>query len=86
MILFITAYDDATSANLSVGRQLADRHIALLAEDATRDNLMALLKQSKEEPLFAMSHGKYDKLLDNNRKPAIIFADRPLFMKTFSTC
>jgi len=75
-----TAYDEATIANLSVGRQLADRHIALLAEDATRDNLMALLKQSKEEPLFTMSHGKYDKLLDNNRKPAITLVDRPLFI------
>jgi len=58
MIVFVTAYDEATKANLSVGKPLAEdhRHV-LLEEQATKKNLIALLEKYPYEPLFAMSHG-----------------------------
>lgn len=80
MIFFITAYDDPTSANLDVGKQIAEGHTSLFAGDATRSNLIRLLELLKDEPLFAMSHGKPDRLMDNKREPAITTGDEPLFV------
>ncbi len=78
MILFVPGYDEATKANLDIGKQLADGHIALLAEKAIRSNLIELLRTLENESLFSMSHGKYDMLLDNNSETAISIDDKPL--------
>jgi len=79
MIVFIPGYDEPTKANLAIGKQLIDGHLALVAQEATRNNLLDLLNKFRKESLFSMSHGKQDKLLDNNSEPAITIGDEYLF-------
>lgn len=63
MIFFVPRYDAATEANLAVAeRLLSGGGPALLAENATRRNLLDAL-EARETPLFAMAHGRRDQLL-----------------------
>ncbi|HYU33696.1 MAG TPA: hypothetical protein VEW48_16205 [Thermoanaerobaculia bacterium] len=63
MIFFVPRYDAATEANFSVALSLLSEGAhALLVEAATRAQLIAALT-AWEEPLFAMTHGRQDRLL-----------------------
>lgn len=71
MIFFVPRYDAATEANLSVAQTLLPEGAhALLAEVATRAQLMAALT-AWEEPLFAMTHGRQDRLLAQDGEQAL---------------
>jgi hypothetical protein len=62
VIFFVPGYDPATRANLAVAeRILPANHYAMLAEGATREELLLAL-EALESPLFAMSHGSVDAL------------------------
>lgn len=70
MILFVPAYDDATSANLEVARHLSDSFPhALLADEATRESLLDALGDRRA--LFAMTHGQPDHLRGQNGSIAL---------------
>jgi hypothetical protein len=61
VIVFVPGYDPATNANLAVARELVfAEDIALLAEQATRENLLAALRTRAADALFSMSHGRPD--------------------------
>jgi hypothetical protein len=71
LIFFVPRYDAATEANLSVALNLLPEGAhALLAEVATRAELMAALT-AWEEPLFAMTHGRQDRLLAQGGEQAL---------------
>ena len=82
MILFVPAYDDATSANLSVASRLEHARIQrrLFREDATRQALVEALAETMHPdgpapPLFAMSHGRLDELLAQGGEAAVGLPD-----------
>jgi hypothetical protein len=58
MILFVTAYDDATRPNLEVARLLQGQLRTLFEGQATREHLWALLTELPNEAVLAMSHGR----------------------------
>lgn len=58
MIIFVTAYDEATEANLAVARLLTNSNQQIFAQHATRDALWQALMQSGNASIFAMSHGR----------------------------
>lgn len=58
MIVFTTAYDDATRSNLSVARLLINSESQLFEGDATRESLWSSLGKLSTASLFAMSHGR----------------------------
>jgi hypothetical protein len=63
MIIFASAYDEATRANHLVASRLQSADDVFLgAEHATRPALRGALAQT-DEPLFAMSHGSDDMIL-----------------------
>lgn len=78
MIAFITAYDEATTANHTIICPIIPATTLLLErQSATRENLW---QQLPEYPLlFAMSHGNSDTLWDNNNNAAINLEDLALF-------
>jgi hypothetical protein len=85
LIFFVPCYDAATEANLSVALTLLPEGAhALLAELATRAELMAALV-AWEEPLFAMTHGRQDRLLAQGGEQALgrddqaLLKDRAIF-------
>ncbi|HYO72700.1 MAG TPA: hypothetical protein VEU33_42155 [Archangium sp.] len=59
MIEFVTAYDEATKANLSVASGLLSKS-AFVNEAATRANLQAALQERPFESLVVWSHGNHD--------------------------
>lgn len=78
MIAFITAYDDATTANHTIVCPIIPANILLLErQSATRENLWQQLPNYAI--LFAMSHGNSDTLWDNNNNAAINLDDLALF-------
>jgi hypothetical protein len=78
MIAFITAYDDATTANHTIVCPIIPNTILLLERlSATRENLWQQLPNYTT--LFAMSHGSSDTLWDNNNNAAIKLEDIALF-------
>lgn len=85
MIFFVPAYDPATEANLMVATQIAsEKSRRLLGGRATRKKLLAELSVSPA-PLFAMSHGRPDRLLAQDGEMALngadldLLASRPVF-------
>ena len=65
MILFVPGYDPATEANLAIAVRIAGRSRALLSDEATRERLLEALAEPGD-PLFAMTHGRSDRLLAQN--------------------
>jgi hypothetical protein len=84
MILFVPAYDPATEANLAIAVRLDGSHLAMLSEGATRQALLHALKRAGE-PLFAMAHGRSDRLLAQeggtalSKTDAAALGSRPVF-------
>jgi hypothetical protein len=76
MILFVPGYDPATEANLAIAARLLGQRRVLLRENATREALLRVL-ESSGEPLFAMSHGRSDKLLAQGGGTALAEVDAP---------
>jgi hypothetical protein len=76
MILFVPGYDPATEANLVIAARLTGHYRLLLRENATREALLQSL-ESPGEPLFAMSHGRSDRLLAQEGRTALAEADTP---------
>jgi hypothetical protein len=75
MILFVTDYDDATRSNRLIAEPLRDNfEEVLIGEDATRAALHSMLT-GNQKPLFAMSHGRPDRMNDQDRNPAIHSGD-----------
>lgn len=71
-------YDAATEANFAVAeRLLSGSGLALLAANATRENLLDAL-EALEAPLFAMTHGRPDQLLAQGGGRALDLQDVPL--------
>ncbi len=78
MIIFATKYDAPTEACHSFAVALVtSSDTALLAADACRENLIKALS-THDVPLFVMSHGKTDTLIDQNRESALSLADTHL--------
>lgn len=78
MIAFITAYDDATTANHTIIRPIIPENTLLLENlSATRENLW--LHLPNYSTLFAMSHGNSDTLWDNENNAAISLKDLAFF-------
>lgn len=72
MIIFATCYDSPTCANYSIAVELkCDDCTKLFIKKATQDNLLTELSSCRTKPLFAMGHGKPNKLNDQNRQPAM---------------
>ena len=65
MICFVTAYDGATSSNLSAVKHRLPAD-ALVASDATPLALAAALAGRPEAPLVAWSHGSHDGFMAQN--------------------
>ncbi|HSO00810.1 MAG TPA: hypothetical protein VLS89_21110 [Candidatus Nanopelagicales bacterium] len=62
MIIFASAYDEATHANHAVAKHVCSQgDLFLGAEDATRDSLHGALR-TNDGPLLAMCHGLDDSL------------------------
>ncbi|AEF90623.1 hypothetical protein DelCs14_3631 [Delftia sp. Cs1-4] len=66
-IVFVTAHDPQTEANLSIARLItAPDDLNIFGEDATRANLIQILSTAAgSRPLFCMSHGSRDAVLDD---------------------
>src|SRR4051812_27404298 len=82
MLLFVPGYDDATNANLSVGKHLARvATMSLLEADATQTRLMDALAQTDKQglPMFAMSHGRKNCLLGQNNTIALGIGEISMF-------
>lgn len=62
MIVFVSAYDEATRANLAVARDLRLPHADRLIADGAVRTALHLALRANGAPLFAMSHGKPDHL------------------------
>ncbi len=76
MIVFVPGYDLATNANLAVARDLISaQDLGLLAEQATRTNLVEALRARVVEALFSMSHGRPDHLCAQGRDAALTALD-----------
>jgi hypothetical protein len=74
VIFFVPGYDPATRANLAVAVLILPADgIPLLGEDATRSALLAALADDSpsERPLFAMSHGRFSRLLAQGGETAL---------------
>jgi hypothetical protein len=75
IIFFVPAYDDSTTSNLSIAKRiLLPNFINLFDESATRANLLREITRS-EYPIFVMSHGTADKLIDHNKADALTVMD-----------
>ena len=76
MIVFVPAYDVATTANLAVAHDLVSaKDLGLLAGQATRENLVKALRGRATEALFSMSHGRPDKLCAQGGDAALTALD-----------
>jgi len=75
MITFITDYDDATEANLSLYNLLdITPSTSLTSVNATKANLASELR-ANERNVFAMSHGNNSTLFDQNKQPVLAEQD-----------
>ena len=84
MIFFVPGYDAPTQANLAIARQLAPSSAAglplcLLGATAKRPALANALA-SPSIPIFAMSHGRHDRLFGHGGEPAIEESDEHLLV------
>jgi hypothetical protein len=71
LIFFVPRYDAATEANLAVARSLLfEGASALFADAATREQLLSALAHG-EAPLFAMAHGRRNRLLAQDGEEAL---------------
>jgi hypothetical protein len=79
VIVFVPAYDEPTTANHAVARDLPseDAHRWLLDVRATRENLLNVLG-GQPDPLFAMAHGRPHCLLGQGGDHALLARDAPL--------
>jgi hypothetical protein len=76
VIVFVPGYDPATKANLAVARDLISAEdLALLAEQATRENLLAALHSRAADALFSMSHGRPDHVCAQGGEAALTVRD-----------
>jgi hypothetical protein len=76
VIIFVPGYDPATNANLAVARELVSaQDIALLAEEATRENLLVALRTRTADALFSMSHGRPDHVCAQGGEVALTVRD-----------
>jgi hypothetical protein len=76
VIVFVPGYDPATDGNLAVARELVSaQDIALLAEHATRENLLAALHTRTTDALFSMSHGRPDHVCAQGGEAALTMRD-----------
>lgn len=83
MLIFVTAYDEATKANLVIAENIIEKDdTALFKSKATRAELYQLLSQPQSACfIFAMSHGNKEALLDNNQSQAITVNDAAHFSR-----
>lgn len=81
MIFFVPGYDPQTRANLAIAQRLVPRDpegdTRLFDSAAQRAALVNALS-TRASPIFAMSHGRQDRLLAQGGKPAIEESDTPL--------
>lgn len=79
MILFVTAYDEATRPNLAVARLLSGITHQIFEDKATRELLWDALSKSHDASLLAMSHGrrKFLRAQHGNPPHAIETGDEP---------
>lgn len=70
MIEFVTAYDDATQANLSVASGFLSKR-AFVKEAATCANLLTALQERPFESLVVWSHGNHDGPKAQDGRPAL---------------
>jgi hypothetical protein len=76
VIVFVPGYDPPTNANLAVaGELISMQDHALLARQATRENLMAALRSMAIEAMFSMSHGRPDYLRGQGGHAALTAQD-----------
>lgn len=76
MIVFVPAYDEATRANHAVASELPGGTCSLLGTGATREALLGALEQHAVS-VFAMAHGKPERLRGHDGAAAIEATDAP---------
>jgi hypothetical protein len=75
VIFFVPAYDGSTISNLSIAKRISlPNSTNLFEKSATRYNLLLEITRS-EYPIFVMSHGTADKLIDHNKADALTEMD-----------
>lgn len=81
MIFFVPGYDPATESNLAVAEQIVhEGSHPLLGSRATRAELVAMLTR-EAVPLFAMAHGRSDRVLAQGGETALAESDMPVLGK-----
>lgn len=79
MIVFVPGYDPATNANLAVARDvIVSGDVALLAQQATRTNLLTAFVSRDTAALFSMSHGRPGHICAQGGEVALTATDAAL--------
>jgi hypothetical protein len=75
-LLFVTAYDPPTDANLNMAMRFSKHHDhRLLGKAATRQNLLVAIATLHPQAIFMMSHGRLHEIKDNNEISALHSGD-----------
>jgi len=75
-LLFVTAYDPATTANLKMAfRFPKHQDHRLLGKKASRDNLLNAIATINPQAIFMMSHGQLHVIRDNSDGAALSVSD-----------
>lgn len=82
-ILFVTAYDSQTQANLSVANEIVENNEFFLSKaEATREVFYNKFPTLTNGQLMIMSHGDNTLVRDNNREIIITYEDLEKFNNT----